>query len=210
MRKRKAKPTPKQTQPVQFKSTVNANKRMYNDFAKVNHYSNNFLSLFFMIFTACLCAMDLIMKSNDNLFSIAIFSWILTILYALLAIFVTSLSYKRIKVASGGKDVVNTTTFTDKITVESTSGAKVEYDYKQIRAVLETKKYYYLKMQHNVHMIISKEVNKNGNFTEFLFSKCENIKKKRIRNVNNAKAISFVYIAITTVLVLLTTFLRFA
>lgn len=113
-----------------------------------------------------------------------------------------NVSYKRALFTTGEKYITHTTYFGEKI-ITITKNISREFDYSSITGVYETEKYFLLKLQFNLFLIIGKDIKSkinNVDFISYIFSKSPNIKKKVVINVTNQKKVAFVFMCLTIAL----------
>lgn len=119
---------------------------------------------------------------------------------------------KRSKIAysaQGSSDISNNVYFCDKIIVSSELIVPKEYKYEDVISLIETNLLYILRMPYNTCTIVDKISLSGGTqeeFVEYIFSKCINIKKKKVKKIVVYKKICFA-MAILAVVILIIFFL---
>ena len=115
-------------------------------------------------------------------------------------------AYKRLTFSQGSDSITYKTYFGEKITVETDKHAPVEYDYNAITSVKETNRFYLLGLKYNLYFIVWKDIKSetvSADFLKYIFSKCPNIKKKKVQKVMNKERNSIIFLCCFAALFLL-------
>ena len=194
-----------------FESKIVMNEQDYLDFNNVSYKRLAIIFIIEFIITGFITTRILILKSfnyyfqsetTDDMQLYLILSAVIVLLMGVIY-FKTQRniknSYKRALFTTGEKYI---TYFGEKI-ITVTKNISREFDYSSITGVYETEKYFLLKLQFNLFLIIGKDIKSNINnvdFISYIFSKSPNIKKKVVINVTNQKKVAFVFMCLTIAL----------
>lgn len=117
------------------------------------------------------------------------------------------LQYKRYKSLNNNEDVeANIKIGKEKIISTSKKGDTSSYEFSQIIGIIETKNLLVLKLEYNMGIIINKNNLEGGTKEElidYLFSVCNNLKKKKVTNSKRwlvVRRVMFVLLAIIVIL----------
>ena len=117
------------------------------------------------------------------------------------------LQYKRYKSLNNNEDVeANIKIGKEKIISTSKKGDTSSYEFSQIIGIIETKNLLVLKLEYNMGIIINKNNLEGGTKEElidYLFSVCNNLKKKKVTNSKRwlvVRKVMFVLLAIIVIL----------
>ena len=117
------------------------------------------------------------------------------------------LQYKRYKSLNNNEDVeANIKIGKEKIISTSKKGDTSSYEFSQITGIIETKNLLVLKLEYNMGIIINKNNLEGGTKEElidYLFSVCNNLKKKKVTNSKRwlvVRKVMFVLLAIIVIL----------
>ena len=117
------------------------------------------------------------------------------------------LQYKRYKSLNNNEDVeANIKIGKEKIISTSRKGDTSSYEFSQITGIIETKNLLVLKLEYNMGIIINKNNIEGGTKEElidYLFSVCNNLKKKKVTNSKRwlvVRKVMFVLLAIIVIL----------
>lgn len=112
-------------------------------------------------------------------------------------------NYNRTCFISGKSEIVHNVSFSEHITVSTDLHTPINYNYNMVRDIKETNSFYLLSLPHDIHVVVSKQAICNytdTDFTNYLFSKCTNIKKKKIANLSKFKPMCQICLIIFAVL----------
>ena len=197
-----------------FESKIVMNEQDYLDFNNVSYKRLAIIFIIEFIITGFITTRILILKSfnyyfqsetTDDMQLYMILSAVIILLMGVIY-FKTQRniknSYKRTLFTTGEKYITHTTYLGEKI-ITVTKNISREFDYSSITGVYETEKYFLLKLQFNLFLIIGKDIKSNINnvdFISYIFSKSPNIKKKVVINVTNQKKVAFVFMCLAIAL----------
>ena len=190
-----------------FSSTVSMGENEHKDFSNVTYSRTATCLLVFLIISAIFTIPQQFFMQETKGTLLGFSAWMLFLTGYMF--FITQKrvkdGYKRI-VVSQGKDVVSYKIhFGEKIVTETDQHAAVEYDYAAIVSLKETNLFYLLGLKYNLYLILQKDIKsnlENIDFTEYIFNKCPNIKKKKVRKVVNKKKTCIIYVCAFFVLFL--------
>ena len=116
-------------------------------------------------------------------------------------------NYKRMLFTSGKTVPVHTHKFGEKIfSFSNGTSSSQEFDYEDIVSLKETKNLYLIGLKHNLYLLLQKSTmsdTESTDFIQYIFDKCKNIKKKRVKKLNNKKPLCFVCMCLSGVLFLI-------
>ena len=125
------------------------------------------------------------------------------------------LQYKRYKSLNNNEDVeANIKIGKEKIISTSKKGDISSYEFSQITGIIETKNLLVLKLEYNMGIIINKNNIEGGTKEElidYLFSVCNNLKKKKVTNSKRwlvVRKVMFVLLAIIVILSIVLSILK--
>lgn len=125
------------------------------------------------------------------------------------------LQYKRYKSLNNNEDVeANIKIGKEKIISTSKKGDISSYEFSQITGIIETKNLLVLKLEYNMGIIINKNNIEGGTKEElidYLFSVCNNLKKKKVTNSKRwlvVRRVMLVLLAITVILSIVLSILK--
>ena len=192
-----------------FESKIVMNEQDYLDFNNVSYKRLAIIFIIEFIITGFITTRILILKSfnyyfqsetTDDMQLYMILSAVIVLLMGVIY-FKTQRniknSYKRALFTTGEKYITHTTYFGEKI-ITVTKNISREFDYSSITGVYETEKYFLLKLQFNLFLIIGKDIKSNINnvdFISYIFGKSPNI--------NNQKKVAFVFMCLVIALFLI-------
>lgn len=190
-----------------FLSTAVEGEKEYLDFQSVSYARvSTFLLICLISFVVCSVPQQFLLPQNAKTM-LGAAAWILFVVAFLF--FGTQKKikddYKRIVLGEGKESIIFTTYFGEKLFAETDQHAPVEFDYSAIISIKETNYFYLLGFKYRSYLIISKDVKSNhGNvdFVEYIFNKCPNIKKKKIKKVMNKKRECIIYLCLFVLLFL--------
>lgn len=175
-----------------FESKIVMNEQDYLDFNNVSYKRLAIIFIIEFIITGFITTRILILKSFNYYFrsettsDIQLYMILSAVIILLMGLiyFKTQRTiknnYKRALFTSGEKYITHTTYFGEKI-ITVTKNTSREFDYSSVTGVYKTEKYFLLKLQFNLFLIIGKDIKNNTNnvdFISYIFSKSPNIKKK--------------------------------
>lgn len=200
-----------------FESKIVMNEQDYLDFNNVSYKRLAIIFIIEFIITGFITTRILILKSFNYYFhsettsDIQLYMILSAVIILLMGViyFKTQRTiknnYKRALFTTGEKYIAHTTYFGEKI-ITVTKNTSREFDYSSVTGVYKTEKYFLLKLQFNLFLIIGKDIKNNTNnvdFISYIFSKSPNIKKKVVINVTNQKKVAFVFMCLAIALFLI-------
>ncbi len=200
-----------------FESKIVMNEQDYLDFNNVSYKRLAIIFIIEFIITGFITTRILILKSFNYYFhsettsDIQLYMILSAVIILLMGViyFKTQRTiknnYKRALFTTGEKYITHTTCFGEKI-ITVTNNTSREFDYSSVTGVYKTEKYFLLKLQFNLFLIIGKDIKNNTNnvdFISYIFSKSPNIKKKVVINVTNQKKVAFVFMCLAIALFLI-------
>ncbi len=200
-----------------FESKIVMNEQDYLDFNNVSYKRLAIIFIIEFIITGFITTRILILKSFNYYFhsettsDIQLYMILSAVIILLMGViyFKTQRTiknnYKRALFTTGEKYITHITYFGEKI-ITVTKNTSREFDYSSVTGVYKTEKYFLLKLQFNLFLIIGKDIKNNANnvdFISYIFSKSPNIKKKVVINVTNQKKVAFVFMCLAIALFLI-------
>lgn len=200
-----------------FESKIVMNEQDYLDFNNVSYKRLAIIFIIEFIITGFITTRILILKSFNYYFhsettsDIQLYMILSAVIILLMGViyFKTQRTiknnYKRALFTTSEKYITHTTYFGEKI-ITVTKNTSREFDYSSVTGVYKTEKYFLLKLQFNLFLIIGKDIKNNTNnvdFISYIFSKSPNIKKKVVINVTNQKKVAFVFMCLAIALFLI-------
>lgn len=199
-----------------FESKIVMNEQDYLDFNNVSYKRLAIIFIIEFIITGFITTRILILKSfnyyhSETTSDIQLYMILSAVIILLMGViyFKTQRTiknnYKRALFTTGEKYITHTTYFGEKI-ITVTKNTSREFDYSSVTGVYKTEKYFLLKLQFNLFLIIGKDIKNNTNnvdFISYIFSKSPNIKKKVVINVTNQKKVAFVFMCLAIALFLI-------
>jgi hypothetical protein len=200
-----------------FESKIVMNEQDYLDFNNVSYKRLAIIFIIEFIITGFITTRILILKSfnyyyhSETTSDIQLYMILSAVIILLMGViyFKTQRTiknnYKRALFTTGEKYITHTTYFGEKI-ITVTKNTSREFDYSSVTGVYKTEKYFLLKLQFNLFLIIGKDIKNNTNnvdFISYIFSKSPKIKKKVVINVTNQKKVAFVFMCLAIALFLI-------
>lgn len=164
------------------------NKELFYDFNFVSYNRTKKVFLIFFCLVTCLIATNLLIGNYDTVVGFGPFISLSMLLIYLRTKKTIKIGYERVLISEGKEPTLRCELFEDKV-ISYNSELKREYFYHQITKFFETKNFFLLHLQHNLHVTIEKN-NLNASVDEvktFLINKCMLVKKKKFINCANDK-----------------------
>ena len=192
-----------------FKSTVVMEEKDYLEIGRTNYFVFSLISVveFFILLAFSIMEIITNFRTNDNSITHIILTGLVVLFMAIMFFkthYAQKKNFRRALFLSGEQNISQTIYFGDKIISKEKNGT-LEFDYSNITAIKETEKYYLLKMQYNMHMIVEKDIKSNlnnVNFIDYILSKATNLTTKTVQKEKNYKLIAFVFMCLTALLLI--------
>lgn len=190
-----------------FSSTVVMGENEHKDFNNITYSRISTASLIFLIFSVVAIIPQQFLFPENKGMLLGYSAWTLFLIGYIF--FLTQKrvkdAYKRIVVSQGKETITYKIHFGEKIVAETDQHSPVEYDFSAVTSVKETSQFYLLGLKYNLYLIIQKDIKsnlENVDFVEYVFNKCPNIKKKKVKRIMNKKKSSIIYLCAFVVLFL--------
>lgn len=194
-------------QEYDFTSTVVMGEKEHEDFHNIAYSRVSTFTLVFLIFSILVIPQQFLIPENSMLLLYS--AWMLVLMGYLF--FITQIrikkAYKRMVVSQGKETITYKVYFGEKIVAETDQHLPVEYDYNAVTSIKETRQFYLLGLKYNLYLILQKDIKsnvENVDFIEYVFNKCPNIKKKKVKRIMNKKRESIIYLIGFVILFLFT------
>ena len=188
----------------EFSSKYTLDYKIYKEFSNgyIATKKSSMITLFVVLVLLILCII------YRNYETVIIFGVIFAIFAFLIKVTGRNkLQYKRYKSLNNNEDVeANIKIGKEKIISTSRKGDTSSYEFSQIIGIIETKNLLVLKLEYNMGIIINKNNLEGGTKEElidYLFSVCNNLKKKKVTNSKRwlvVRKVMFVLLAIIVIL----------
>lgn len=167
----------------EFSSTYTLDYKIYKEFS-TGYISTKKSSIIILFVVLALLILYMFYRRYEEIIGLgAIFILLVLVLKVTGR---NKLQYKRYKSLNNNEDIVNTVKIgNEKIVSTNKKGDATSYEFNQIIGILETKNLLILKLKYNMGIILDKRNLTGGTkeeLIEYLFSICNNIKKKKIIN----------------------------
>lgn len=194
-----------------FKSTTSLDEKAFLEFGEMGYF--RVFVIFVAEFVLCLFATlnyniqnfsHLNSGQSGTLFQVIFTGLILLLMITLY--FKTQSSqknaFKKTQFVSGEQRINQTIYFGNRI-ITNQKNSFNDFDYTSIIAIYESEKYYYLKMQYNICLIVNKNLESNlanVDFIYYILCKSPNITNKKVCKATNYKLLSFIFMCMTALL----------
>lgn len=171
-----------------FKSTVVLDEKDFLEIGRTNYFTFSLIFVVEFILLLAFSIMEIIinLRTNDNSITHILLTGLVVLFMAIMFFkthYAQKKNFRRALFLSGEQNITQTIYFGDKIISKEKNGT-LEFDYSSITAIKETEKYYLLKMQYNMHMIVEKDIKSNlnnVNFIDYILSKIRTLPAKPCR-----------------------------
>lgn len=188
----------------EFSSKYTLDYKTYKEFSNgyIATRKSSMITLFVVLVLLILC---IIYRNYETVITFGV-------IFAIFAFLIkvtgrNKLQYKRYKSLNNNEDVeANIKIGKEKIISTSKKGDTSSYEFSQIIGIIETKNLLVLKLEYNMGIIINKNNLEGGTKEElidYLFSVCNNLKKKKVTNSKRwlvVRKVMFVLLAIIVIL----------
>lgn len=188
----------------EFSSNYTLDYKTYKEFSNgyIATRKSSMITLFVVLVLLILC---IIYRNYETVITFGV-------IFAIFAFLIkvtgrNKLQYKRYKSLNNNEDVeANIKIGKEKIISTSRKGDTSSYEFSQIIGIIETKNLLVLKLEYNMGIIINKNNLEGGTKEElmdYLFSVCNNLKKKKVTNSKRwlvVRKVMFVLLAIIVIL----------
>lgn len=188
----------------EFSSKYTLDYKTYKEFSNgyIATRKSSMITLFVVLVLLILC---IIYRNYETVITFGV-------IFAIFAFLIkvtgrNKLQYKRYKSLNNNEDVeANIKIGKEKIISTSKKGDISSYEFSQITGIIETKNLLVLKLEYNMGIIINKNNIEGGTKEElidYLFSVCNNLKKKKVTNSKRwlvVRKVMFVLLAIIVIL----------
>ena len=188
----------------EFSSKYTLDYKTYKEFSNgyIATRKSSMITLFVVLVLLILC---IIYRNYETVITFGV-------IFAIFAFLIkvtgrNKLQYKRYKSLNNNEDVeANIKIGKEKIISTSRKGDTSSYEFSQIIGIIETKNLLVLKLEYNMGIIINKNNLEGGTKEElidYLFSVCNNLKKKKVTNSKRwlvVRKVMFVLLAIIVIL----------
>ena len=188
----------------EFSSKYTLDYKTYKEFSNgyIATRKSSMITLFVVLVLLILC---IIYRNYETVITFGV-------IFAIFAFLIkvtgrNKLQYKRYKSLNNNEDVeANIKIGKEKIISTSKKGDISSYEFSQITGIIETKNLLVLKLEYNMGIIINKNNLEGGTKEElidYLFSVCNNLKKKKVTNSKRwlvVRKVMFVLLAIIVIL----------
>lgn len=165
----------------EFKTKYTLDYKTYKEFS-VGYMATKKSSVIILLLFLALFIVYLIYKRYEAIIGCSLLFIILIIIFKIAGL--NKLQYKRYRNLNNNEDMeTNISIGKEKIVLTSKKGDTSSYEFNQIIGIIETKNLLILKLKYNMGIIINKNEIEGGTreeLIEYLFSVCNNIKKKKV------------------------------
>ena len=196
----------------EFSSKYTLDYKTYKEFSNgyIATRKSSMITLFVVLVLLILC---IIYRNYETVITFGV-------IFAIFAFLIkvtgrNKLQYKRYKSLNNNEDVeANIKIGKEKIISTSKKGDISSYEFSQITGIIETKNLLVLKLEYNMGIIINKNNLEGGTKEElidYLFSVCNNLKKKKVTNSKRwlvVRRVMLVLLAITVILSIVLSILK--
>lgn len=196
----------------EFSSKYTLDYKTYKEFSSgyIATRKSSIITLFVVLVLLVLC---IIYRNYETVITFGV-------IFAIFAFLIkvtgrNKLQYKRYKSLNNNEDVeANIKIGKEKIISTSKKGDTSSYEFSQIIGIIETKNLLVLKLEYNMGIIINKnnlEGGTKGELIDYLYSVCNNLKKKKVTNSKGLlvlRRVMFVLLAITVILSIVLSLLK--